>query len=203
MTVPPLIDGNLGEWNMETYPVIAVTYGQASYQGPADLSASLRLGWDQSFLYLAVQVLDNKYVQNASGDQIFKGDHVEVLLDRDLNGDFSDNKLNNDDYQLGLSLGSDLKSPTNYLWYPSEMKGNKPGVLLAGISTMDGYTSETAIPWQLFQVEPRSGEIFGFAVSVSDNDQVDKNVQEKMVSTAPERRLSDPTTWGNLYLVRP
>lgn len=188
---------------MATYPVIAVTYGQANYLGPADLSASLMLGWDESFLYLALHVLDDKYVQNASGDQIFKGDYVEVLLDRDLNGDFSNNKLNNDDYQLGLSLGSDLKSPTNYLWYPREMQGIKPGVMLAGISTADGYTSEAAIPWGLFQVEPGPGDIFGFAVSVSDNDQANKNVQETMVSTAPDRQLSNPTTWGNLYLVRP
>jgi Carbohydrate family 9 binding domain-like len=198
-----MIVGNLGEWILTPYQVVAVTYGQANYQGPSDLSATLMLGWDQSFLYLVLRIQDDKYVQNASGDQIFKGDHVEVLLDRDLNGDFSNNQLNVDDYQLGLSLGSDLKSPTNYLWYPRESQGIKSGILLAGIATANGYTSEAAIPWRLFQVEPKLGDIFGFAVSVSDNDQVNKNVQETMVSTAPDRQLSDPTTWGNLYLIRP
>jgi hypothetical protein len=94
-----------------------------------------------------------------------------------------------------------MKSPANYLWFPSAIQGHKSGILLAGLPTADGYTVEAAIPWQLFQVEPRSGQVFGFAVSVSDNDQVGKNVQETMVSTAPNRHLTDPTSWENLFLV--
>jgi hypothetical protein len=59
---------------------------------------------------------------------------------------------------------------------------------------------EVAIPWSVFEVKPKSGQHFGFVLSVSDNDNLSQNVQQKMVSNVKTRILTDPTTWGDLTL---
>lgn len=199
---PLEIDGILDEWDLPAYPVTEVVYGKANYQGAIDLSASVMLSWDEKYLYLALRVKDDRYIQNVTGDELYKGDHIEILLDNELDGDYADSTLSADDHQLGLSLGSDLHSPENYHWFPRAMQGSHSDVVIAGLPTKDGYDVEAAIPWQLFRVTPSLGQVLGFALSVSDNDQVGENVQETMVSTAPNRHLTNPTTWGNLYLVK-
>jgi len=52
------------------------------------LQGSYRLGWDEDYLYVAVKVLDDQYVQNASGQDIYKGDSIELLIDTYLQDDF-------------------------------------------------------------------------------------------------------------------
>ena len=63
-----------------------------------------------------------------------------------------------------------------------------------------GYRVEVAIPWSTFGVTPARGLVLGFALSVSDNDDSDKNVQQTMISTSPSRALDNPATWGLLTL---
>lgn len=202
---PPTIDGNLGEWPVEIYSVDHVVYGGGDYAGSADLSANARIGWDEEYLYVGVRVKDDHYVQNASGENIFKGDSVEILLDRQVSVDFYLNSLSADDYQLGLAPGSPLPGddPEAYLWFPSTLSGSRSDVELGVTSLEDGYRLEAAIPWDVFDVSPETGDHYGFAVSVSDNDDEDENVQQSMVSNDPARNLADPTTWGDLTLVNP
>jgi hypothetical protein len=200
LSSPPQIDGRLDEWRLPRVPVTAVVFEEANHSGPADLSAELMLGWDEGYLYIALDIRDDRYVQNATGDKLFQGDYIDILLDTELEADFSDEKLSDDDFQIGLSLGSDLRAPENYLWYPINRKGEKTGLKFAGLLTLRGYTVEIAIPWKIFLLEPLSGGIYGFALSIGDDDLVDINRLETMVSTVPNRKLTNPTTWGNLSL---
>jgi hypothetical protein len=64
------------------------------------------------------------------------------------------------------------------------------------------YRAEVAIPWTVFKMEPVAGEHYGFAISVSDNDDGDGGVQQSMISNLPDRHPADPTTWGELQLVK-
>ena len=64
------------------------------------------------------------------------------------------------------------------------------------------YRIEVAIPWSLLGVTPYDGMRLGFAVSINDNDDTTKNVQQTMLSTAQYRNFLDPTTWGELVLVK-
>jgi hypothetical protein len=202
---PPILDGSLDEWNLTTYPVSHVVYGAGAWSNDNDLSAIVMVGWDSSNLYLGVRVMDDRYVQDARGVNLFKGDSLEVLLDADLAGDFNDSRLNDDDYQLGISPGSPYpgENPEAYLWYPSAKQGNRQDVRIASRAREGGYDVEVAIPWSLFGISPENENTYGFAFSVSDNDQPSEQVQETMVSTISTRRLADPTTWGSLLLVGP
>ncbi len=202
---PPTLDGNLDDWTLAPLNVNNVVYGAGNFSGPDDISATVMIGWNETYLFLGLRVRDNLYVQNATGNQIFRGDSFEVLLDTSLAADFQDNRLGPDDFQLGMTLGSspDSGQPRNYLWYPQAIEGSRDQVILLGNSTSEGYQAEVGIPWSIFDISPQAATYFGFAFSVSDNDVAGDNVQEVMVSLAPTRRLTDPTTWGTLLLVGP
>ncbi len=202
---PPRIDGSLEEWDFDRYRLEAVVYGKENHKGSNDLSGRAMVAWDDQNLYLGIRVLDQRYVQNASGKNLFKGDSLDILLDTDVASDFYLADLNGDDYQIGISPGSPAPNddPEAYLWFPSGLAGELEEVEIKSRSRGDGYVVEAAIPWSVFDVDPSNGEHFGFAFSISDNDNPNQNLQESMVSFVPIRTLDDPTTWGDLTLTRP
>ena len=198
----PKIDGPWDEWNTTQYPIRNVVFGQANWAGSSDLQASYRVGWDSKYLYVAVKVLDDKYVQNASGADLFKGDSIELLLSTDRSADSSGHGLIPADFQIGISPGKSKvgKNMEAYLWYPKAKTGSLSNVKIGAISITGGYRIEFAIPWSVFGITPAKGNVFGFAVSVSDNDNSSKDVQQTLLSSAPNRNLTVPTSWGKLTL---
>jgi hypothetical protein len=89
-----------------------------------------------------------------------------------------------------------------YLWYPTARAGSVTKIVLEAVLLDDGYRLEAAIPWSTFGVIPYVGQHFGFAFSISDDDQLGTTTQQSMVSTISTRKLTDPTTWGDLTLVK-
>jgi hypothetical protein len=202
LSTAPKIDGAWDEWKTTQYPLRSVVFGAKNWKNSDDLEAAYRIGWDDTNLYLAVKVTDNVYVQNATGENIYKGDSLDLLIDTDPNASSSAAGLTNNDYQLGISPGNPEvgKNPEAYLWFPSSKTGSQSKVQIAAIKMTGGYRVEAAIPWSVLGVTPSDGQQLGFALSVSDNDQTGKTIQEKMISSAPNRKLVDPTTWGVLTL---
>ncbi len=202
---PPNIDGRLGEWKQDRYPIENVVYGKSNHSGLNDLSGRAMISWDEDNLYLGIRVIDDKYVQNAKGSDLFKGDSLDILLDTDVASDFYLGALNGDDFQLGISPGSPdpNDNPEAYLWFPKSSEGKRTEVAIVSRTREDGYVVEAAIPWSVFSVSPSKGQHFGFAFSISDNDNRNQNIQQSMVSFVQIRTLDDPTTWGDLTLIKP
>ncbi|MCJ7536793.1 MAG: hypothetical protein MUO57_14790 [Anaerolineales bacterium] len=202
---PPRIDASLEEWHLDRYRIESVVFGKSNHKGENDLSGRAMVGWDEQNLYLGIRVIDEKYVQNTSGSNLYKGDSLDILLDTDVSSDFYLADLNHDDYQLGISPGSPSpnEKPEAYLWFPESIESARDQIEIASRSRGDGYIVEAAIPWSVFDVKPFNGQHFGFAFSISDNDNPNQNIQESMVSYVPIRTLNDPTTWGDLTLIKP
>lgn len=201
LTIAPAIDGDLSEWAGVSYGVAACTFGCNLRTGDADLAGTVFLGYDATSLYLAIQVRDDKYVQVSSGRNMYKGDEVEIQFDANLAADFHSTVLSSDDYQIGLSAGNfGTLAPGAYRWYPRSAEGNLTSVVVKGKPLADGYILEAKIPWTTFGVTPTSGAKYGFAISISDNDQAGAAVQQSMVSSVATRKLLNPTTWGTLVL---
>ncbi len=206
LSTPPTLDGDWGEWKDLTkeYPANFVTWGKENWTGADDLSSSFHVGWDNNNLYVAVKVHDDRYVQNASGANIYKGDSLEILFDNQLQTDYYYSQLSPDDFQLGISPGRPDPDGTReaYLWFPSNVAGARASVKI-GSRLEDGiYRVEAAIPWSVLEVTPAANRHYGFVLSVSDNDDPNANVQQSLVSNVSTRRLTDPTTWGDLQLVK-
>lgn len=204
-STPPDINGNLGDWNLDRYLVENVVFGKSNHTGTDDLSGRAMIGWNDNNLYLGIRVIDDKYVQNAKGADLFKGDSLDILIDTDVSSDFYLGALNADDFQLGISPGSPSPDENleSYLWFPKSIEGKREAVKISSRTKEDGYVVEAAIPWSVFDVTPETGQHFGFVFSISDNDNSNNNVQQSMVSYVPIRTLTDPTTWGDLTLVKP
>ena len=197
----PTVDGDLGEWSSTPYSLTQIVYGTSRWSGLADASAVFYLGWDDTNLYLAARVTDEKYVQISKGSSLYLGDSLEIQLDADLASDFFVAELSGDDYQIGLSAGNfGSIAPGAYRWYPSSKSGVPANLVVAGKSTSSGYALEASIPWSVFAVTPAEGSRYGFVVSVSDNDAVGTAAQQSLVSSVSTRTLFNPTTWGTMVL---
>jgi hypothetical protein len=202
LSSPPTIDGDWSDWGTIQYPAGFVVFGLGSWTDQSDLEGAFRIGWDATNLYIAVKVNDDIYVQNATDQDIWKGDSVEILLDVDLYNDFYSTSLGADDYQLGISPGKPDTNGTKeaFLWFPSSISGSRSQVTVAAIGGSGTYRVEASIPWSVFGVTPYAGRHFGFALSISDNDNISQNGQDSMASCISTRKLTNPTTWGELVL---
>ena len=199
---PPNINGDLSDWDLGIYPAAIAVYGVDKISDEADLTANVMVGWDEDYMYIGARVKDEFYQQNATGKNIFKGDSVEILLDTNVGGDYYYDTLSDDDYQLGVSPGFTSKgsNPEAYLWFPAIVEGSRSQVQIGILGTANGYHIELAIPWSVFGVTPYTGQHFGFAFSVSDNDLGGQTVQQSMISNVRTRMLTHPMTWGDLTL---
>jgi hypothetical protein len=167
------------------------------------LSATFAVAWDSNNLYVALNVTDDAHVQTEQGRDLFKGDSVDLLLDASLAMDADFPYPNFDDYQIGLSPGTfQANAPfaQAYRWYPLEQAASLPEVLVAARPTAAGYLVEAAIPWSALGVAIADQRIFGFAISVSDNDTPNTADQQTLLSSTPGRDLGNPTTWDLLQL---
>lgn len=206
LTSPPTIDGRLGEWS----GVVAATssnrvYSAAGWDGTEDLTAVWQLAWDNDNLYVAVAVTDDTHVQTTSGNQIFRGDSVDMQFDTAREADFGDG-LSPDDFQITLSPGDFAGSSPSAFRYQGTSSGailDAPGgnnVMVAAQQTGSGYTLEAVIPWSDLNLTPSAGLTIGLALNANDNDTPGTAVQEVMLSNMPNRTLTNPTTWGTLTL---
>lgn len=205
-TTPPTIDGNLGDWPGTIAASSANrVYNVAGWDGTADCTAVWQLAWDNGNLYVAVTVTDDTHVQTASGNQLFRGDSVDMQFDTNRDADFGAG-LSPDDFQITLSPGDFAGSGPTAFRYQGTASGailDAPGgniVTVAAQQTATGYTLEAAIPWSDLNLTPGQGLTIGLSLNANDNDTEGTAVQEVMMSHMPSRTLTDPTTWGTLTL---
>lgn len=203
---PLVIDGVLSEWpGGPTYASAYRVFAVQDWDGSDDLEAIWQLAWDESNLYLGVEVADDIHVQTQTGNQLFRGDSVDVQFDTDRAGDFGDG-LSRDDFQITFSPGNFATLPPSAFRFQGTDNGrilDAPGghqVTLASKRSAGGYTLEAVVPWSDLDLTPTPGLIIGLALNANDNDTPDTAVQEVMKSHIPTRTLTDPSGWGTLTL---
>ncbi len=201
---PPVLDGTWDEWTAKAYSVTNLVYGADQVTDRNDLGGSFRIAWDDKYLYLAVKVGDDSYVQRDTLADIYRGDSIELSLDTELQPDFDIRDLNSDDYDLRISAGNPDpgKHMEAFLWFPRNIGGPLPKVKIAAVGGENVYRLETAIPWSVYGITPQAGMHFGFALRINDDDDVDLDIQQSAVSNVPHASLADPTTWGDLVLTK-
>lgn len=172
-------------------------------EGRTDLSGQVRFAYDEQNLYVAFLVEDDGYVgYSGDGLQYFLGDSPQLSLDMDLLGDYNDTGRSQDDWQVDFY--PDVEAPQAVLWQLAGLNArNFEEAELAAALTETGYLVEAALPWRSLGASPRPGDRLGLAANVNDNDTPAINVQECIISTAPARVWSNPTTWGTLFLRPP
>jgi len=170
-----------------------------------DLQTRASFAYDEAYLYVAFLVEDEGFVGYTGGGQsFFLSDAPQLLLDLALDGDRAVTTNNEDDKQIDFRVG--IKEPGDNpaiaFWDlgPGRAQSRLLDAPVTAVATETGYFLEAAIPWDALGVQPSAGLRLGLAASVSDNDTPGTNVQECMISAAPNRDWQNPTTWGVLTL---
>ena len=78
---PPVIDGDPADWELVPAAITLdkshIVWGAHQWKGEDDLSGTVRLSFDENYLYLLVEVID-EVIKTASDKGIFVSDHVEL-----------------------------------------------------------------------------------------------------------------------------
>jgi hypothetical protein len=206
LPVAPVIDGVLDEWgSVSSSQSTFIVYQVNGWDGSDDLTAVWRLAWDANNLYVGVEVTDDVHVQTQSGNQLFRGDSVDMQFDTNRAGDFGDG-LSPDDFQITLSPGDFAALPPSAARFQGTAGGqilDAPGghhLTMQARQVGAGYIIEAAIPWSDLNLVPAAGLVIGLALNANDNDSPGTAVQEIMKSHVISRTLTDPTSWGSLTL---
>lgn len=213
------IDGNLSDWKNakfailgdidEVFPVDSMFRTDLSiepetvWKGPEDLSGRVSLMWDDAYLYVGAEIVDDDPFINEAYDQYFyEGDCFEIYLG------FSDSKGEKfapDDFQFAFHPGTKETAP--YIWFAKwfwdgEGKGvrddNPKGAKYVVNEPLDfsGYVVEAAIPWANFgpcRLTP--GKVVGFDVGIYDADL--SGVSKKRIYwSGTDANWLKPRAWG-------
>lgn len=203
---PPTIDGLANDWAaLPQYESSHIVFSDVSWDGTDDLVAIWRLTWDDSNLYILAEVTDDIHVQTQSGNQLFRGDSLDMQFDTNIEADFGDG-LSPDDFQITFSPGDFNSIPPSAWRFQGTASGqilDAPGgnhETVQATQTAGGYVLEAAIPWSDLSLTPSLGLSIGLSLNANDNDTPATAVQEIMKSHVATRTLTDPTTWGKLTL---
>jgi len=172
----PGIDGHLSDWPpLEPISLEPGGGTAGGWDGPADLSADLLLGYDRDSLYIGATVRDDAWCQRHDGWAIWNGDCLQVAFDP-LNARTPDGYGPNT-HEIGLTMIDGR--PLCLRWYGrrGQVRDQVLSVRLAIRRNEDEGTTvyEAAIP--LSELAPLSPEIIpvaGFAVVVHDADGADR-----------------------------
>ena len=204
------VDGRLDDWSaspdfaLNDQSQVAYSLAPKSWGGPQDLSTEAWTGWTPEGLYFAFKVMDDIHVQTKADSDLWHGDHMELQFDTLLEKDYTNPGMNDDDYQIGLSLGDlDTIPPVAYAWFNGpEAPGPVTSIQMAYTFTEDGYILEAFLPKDaLAGITLEEGATFGMNISPSDTDNAGQG-QKVMLSTSAIRTYADPKTFGKITLVK-
>lgn len=204
------VDGKLDDWPakpdfvLDDQSQVVFSLQPRSWAGPSDLSANVWIGWTPDGIYGAFKVLDDIHLQTKADSSLWHGDYMEMQFDTKLESDYSNSGMDDDDYQIGLSVG-DYASvpPVAYAWFNgAQPSGPISKIKMAYTKTSEGYTLEVFIPKEaLVGITLSEGSTFGMNVSPSDADSETEG-QKVMLSTSRTRTYADPRTFGKITLVK-
>ncbi len=199
VSVPPTIDGNLGEWTQPESAVVKTGAADTITFQPnppaADISAEVRSFWDGDYLYFAVSVTDDKLYQDS--DQVWHDDSVELGIDgaNDQVGSQAD------DHQLTVTEDGRL-AELGTLLAPEVRATFK----VATRQRSGGYDVEIAVPRDYLAagaLDP--GKVLGFTIGLNDDDDGGKRESQSDNHLVWEGASTNsaPADFGKLVLGAP
>ncbi len=130
-------------------------------QNGRDLSAVWQSHWDDRFLYIRVDTIDDMFVRDSQAP--WSDDSIELYIDAD------NSRLAKFDGKNDFHFIYRWKDQNVNLSQNSPHKRNL-GIRQTMTRTDKGYTLETAIPWRTLGVSPIAGRTIGIDVQINDDD---------------------------------
>ncbi|MFC2136729.1 sugar-binding protein [Bacteroidota bacterium] len=174
----PVIDGIIeGVWN--DYPSQSLdNILSGTISSDADFSAEYRVIWDNSAIYILVDITDDTKINDSEGT-VWQDDAVEIYID-----------VNNDK----LTSYGETDFQYSFRHNDAAIYGgyNSAGITFAEGNKTGGYVMEIQIPWATIGLlSAESGQLHGFDVHVHDDDDGgDRDAKLAWYTTVDE-------SWGN------
>jgi hypothetical protein len=157
----PILDGDFSKWqDGQLYRLdqaSQVSLGARRWKGPSELSARVALAWNESFLYVGVDVTDPDLYQPFFGRDIRNGDTFGLTLETGFRKNFFAKEPTGDEYVLFFSPGNftdvppSIFSDEDYLPPRAQPANCLQNILMAWKKTPQGYAGDIAIPASLFE----------------------------------------------------
>lgn len=161
-SIAPVIDANPDDVWERVQPITLKNLIRGANSADSNLSASIKLLWDDTNLYLWAQITDD--VMSNKENEIALQDALELFLDADNS---KPQLYGKKEYQLRyVRNGSAIQALQGVL---------VKDVLAAQKNIGHGYQMELAIPWAAIHGEPSPGKFIGIDVHVIDNDNEHRN----------------------------
>ncbi|HBC85653.1 MAG TPA: hypothetical protein DCZ94_01735 [Lentisphaeria bacterium] len=174
-----VIDGNLDkpDWKGATsYAIeeerqVFVVYPEKyKWTGPENLSGKMKLLWDEKYLYVAVEVTDDKFVNPKQDDQMWNQDGLQFLFDPYRK---EEEKKGRYDYSMGLGQ----KGPQAWCHLSADA-GTQAGEIKdikIAVKRLDenngNVVYEVAIPWaRIAPFKPAPGMNLGMSMIINEDD---------------------------------
>lgn len=183
----PAMDGVMDEqWELSpslpiSHPVIGILPAKK------DLSATFRLLWDHTHLYMLVDVIDDVKINRAHRDYFKDGIEIHIDCANNKTEYYDDN-----DCMFRYNWTHDLTIE----------RGDVNSVILfAQSERTDGYVMEVAIPWAMCGISPQDGNFIGLDIHVNDNDK-DRREAKLAWYSKTDDAYWNPAVFGTLRLSR-
>lgn len=209
LATAPTIDGELGEYSdLPSHAVPFDNLWEGETTDAADLTGSFRVGYDDEFLYVAVEVQDETVVSNIAPNDIkghWRSDSVEITVDPQGPG-ASENTLTT--FKTGIfpfDTEGNVQAERDADANQGPIRMTAPDMQVASARTDDGYILEVAIPWNAVPGEVMPGDDFGFNVLIYDCDKADAAIGEncneaRTAWSAWSQIQGTPRLWGHATL---
>ncbi len=195
---PPQIDGSLNDWKQEPSFILddkSQVKLMTDWGGLKDLSCTVRVMWDNKYLYLAALVKDNIHSERYTAVDIWNGDSLQFSFD-------TQRGLGTDEFGLALDDSGQL-----YKWRWIASRGHSEGAVdsIRAIVKKNGdnMTYEAAVPWnEILQngAKPNPNSLLGFSFLVNDSDGESRKGWIEFSGGIGEGR-KDSSMFGELYLM--
>lgn len=207
--IRPKIDGVIDSiWLSAFSAPILKTKGNHAIKDSADLSASFKVLWDETNIYLLVDVKDNfKYNTNnfkyksVDMPNPWECDAIELFIDSENTKlDFFDSTKKHFKYEFVYSTDIVMSNDNS----------RTDGIIFAFSDTEHGYLCEICIPFKTLDIKPYVNQTLGFEITVNDNDNDPEEgrfiLRRKVLSWAEEGVVANAwrntSVYGNLQLVK-
>jgi LmbE family N-acetylglucosaminyl deacetylase len=214
LTVPaiaeaPTIDGDLSEYaDLPSYDIPYTNIWEGGADNEADLTSTFKVAYNDEFLYVAVEVMDDVIVSNIASNDIkghWRSDSVEITVDPHGPG-ASENTLTT--FKTGIfpfdtegSVQAERDADANQ----GLISITAPDMQVASARTDTGYILEVAIPWNAVPGEVMPGDRFGFDILPYDCDKAEAAIGEncneaRTAWSAWGSIQGTPRLWGHATL---
>lgn len=168
------------------------------WKGPDELSATIKLGYNESGFFIYADVVDSEASVPKAWPGV-RGSAVEIFFDLRSAEDGFGSGMGEGVYQVvlrpALSEGDSVE-----IWNTREDRGVLEGTVATGGPTEKGYWIGFFVPWESLERDPEDFQSFGFDIGFDGPNEDGSNRKNQIMLMGSASNSSDASHYGVVLL---